>query len=216
MNKTIGILLGLGLACAANAAIILTNDTVGTGTYFEIGDFRVNNDLIRVGGNDALTTEFIGLLAFDVSGSVAELQAATSITLSFNLAASDNNPALNDIAIDYVGTFANNYLGVNGVGGADANATLIGNSASIYSIFSGAETTGAKSYDATAIGADSFENKYAYFLVTDPSYAAHQWDIGGSTDVAAATLTVIPEPATLGLVAAFGGAVLFIRRRFMI
>lgn len=27
--------------------------------------------------------------------------------------------------------------------------------------------------------------------------------------------TVIPEPATLGLVAAFGGAVLFIRRRFM-
>jgi hypothetical protein len=30
------------------------------------------------------------------------------------------------------------------------------------------------------------------------------------------TLSVIPEPATLGLVAAFGGAVLFIRRRFMI
>lgn len=30
------------------------------------------------------------------------------------------------------------------------------------------------------------------------------------------TANVIPEPATLGLVAAFGGAVLFIRRRFMI
>lgn len=30
------------------------------------------------------------------------------------------------------------------------------------------------------------------------------------------TFTVIPEPATLGLVAAFGGAILFIRRRFMI
>lgn len=30
------------------------------------------------------------------------------------------------------------------------------------------------------------------------------------------TIQVIPEPATLGLVAAFGGAVLFIRRRFMI
>ncbi|MDF7823643.1 hypothetical protein P4B35_06420 [Pontiellaceae bacterium B12227] len=29
-------------------------------------------------------------------------------------------------------------------------------------------------------------------------------------------VTVIPEPATLGLVAAFGGAVMFIRRRFMI
>ncbi|WP_372807623.1 hypothetical protein [Pontiella sp.] len=30
------------------------------------------------------------------------------------------------------------------------------------------------------------------------------------------SVTVIPEPATLGLVAAFGGSVLFIRRRFMI
>ncbi|MDF7822787.1 PEP-CTERM sorting domain-containing protein [Pontiellaceae bacterium B12227] len=30
------------------------------------------------------------------------------------------------------------------------------------------------------------------------------------------TVTVIPEPATLGLVAAFGGGILFIRRRFMI
>jgi hypothetical protein len=29
-------------------------------------------------------------------------------------------------------------------------------------------------------------------------------------------LTVIPEPATLGLLGVFGGAVLFIRRRFMI
>jgi hypothetical protein len=30
------------------------------------------------------------------------------------------------------------------------------------------------------------------------------------------TISVIPEPATLGLVAAFGGTILFIRRRFMI
>jgi hypothetical protein len=30
------------------------------------------------------------------------------------------------------------------------------------------------------------------------------------------TMTAIPEPATLGLVAAFGGGILFIRRRFMI
>ncbi len=37
----------------------------------------------------------------------------------------------------------------------------------------------------------------------------------GSTTVSAYSLQVIPEPATLGLVAAFGGTVLFIRRRFM-
>ena len=34
--------------------------------------------------------------------------------------------------------------------------------------------------------------------------------------VTGVSTTVIPEPATLGLVAAFGGAVLFIRKKFMI
>ncbi|QBG47259.1 PEP-CTERM sorting domain-containing protein [Verrucomicrobia bacterium S94] len=36
----------------------------------------------------------------------------------------------------------------------------------------------------------------------------------GPTTVSDFSIEVIPEPATLGLVAAFGGAVLFIRRRF--
>jgi len=36
------------------------------------------------------------------------------------------------------------------------------------------------------------------------------------TSVEVAALAVIPEPATLGLIAAFGGGILFIRRRFMI
>jgi hypothetical protein len=39
--------------------------------------------------------------------------------------------------------------------------------------------------------------------------------ISASYDGSSTTFTVIPEPATLGLVAAVGGAVLFIRRRFM-
>jgi hypothetical protein len=48
-------------------------------------------------------------------------------------------------------------------------------------------------------------------------------DLGGYTsaggiflDNISVDITTIPEPATLGLVGAFGGAVLFIRRRFMI
>ena len=36
------------------------------------------------------------------------------------------------------------------------------------------------------------------------------WDEGNTS------ITVIPEPATLGLVAAFGAGALFVRRRFMI
>jgi hypothetical protein len=34
--------------------------------------------------------------------------------------------------------------------------------------------------------------------------------------ISEAQISVIPEPATLGLVAAFGGAIMFIRRRFMV
>ncbi len=37
-----------------------------------------------------------------------------------------------------------------------------------------------------------------------------------SLDIDAVSLSVIPEPATLGMVAAMGGAILFVRRRFMI
>jgi hypothetical protein len=56
----------------------------------------------------------------------------------------------------------------------------------------------------TVTGADSIE-----FINAGGNFSINALDF----DV---TTTVIPEPATLGLVAAFGGAVLFIRRRFMI
>ena len=49
------------------------------------------------------------------------------------------------------------------------------------------------------------------------------WEYGGVAGTAtefvmidSVTLTQIPEPATLGLIAAFGGSILFMRRRFMI
>ena len=42
--------------------------------------------------------------------------------------------------------------------------------------------------------------------------------VGGSIQLLADDwqVTAIPEPATLGLLGAFGGGILFIRRRFMI
>jgi hypothetical protein len=58
-------------------------------------------------------------------------------------------------------------------------------------------------------------------LVVDASNGT--WEYGGVGGTAtefvmidSVTLTQIPEPATLGLIAAFGGSILFIRRRFMI
>lgn len=57
-------------------------------------------------------------------------------------------------------------------------------------------------------------------LIIDASNGA--WEYGGAGGTAtefvkidSVTLTQIPEPATLGLIAAFGGGILFIRRRFM-
>lgn len=52
---------------------------------------------------------------------------------------------------------------------------------------------------------------------TDTSRYLHfQSDEGGVQPYLYVDYTVIPEPATLGLVGAFGGALLFIRRKFMI
>lgn len=55
----------------------------------------------------------------------------------------------------------------------------------------------------TAIGA-----KYDAAMLTASGWTATELDTAG--------WQAIPEPATLGLVAAFGGGILFIRRRFMI
>ena len=57
-------------------------------------------------------------------------------------------------------------------------------------------------------------------LIVDASNGT--WEYGGVNGTAtefikidSVSLTQIPEPATLGLIAAFGGGILFIRRRFM-
>ena len=49
-------------------------------------------------------------------------------------------------------------------------------------------------------------------LNTDGDYSAFSLTSDGGTGT---IITVIPEPATLGMVAAFGGAILFIRRKLM-
>ena len=53
---------------------------------------------------------------------------------------------------------------------------------------------------------------------TEGTYTAAELNTATGTSIFSGTgsIQVIPEPATLGLVAAFGGGILFIRRRFMI
>jgi len=54
---------------------------------------------------------------------------------------------------------------------------------------------------------------------TDATAQEHIWsvlDTSKNSRTVGAAFTVIPEPATLGMVAAVGGAILFVRRRFMV
>ncbi|MDF7823876.1 PEP-CTERM sorting domain-containing protein [Pontiellaceae bacterium B12227] len=57
---------------------------------------------------------------------------------------------------------------------------------------------------------DMFDGDDLYYNGSNAGNFSDYFEVTGST------LSVIPEPATLGLVAAFGAGILFIRRRFMI
>ncbi|MDF7806431.1 hypothetical protein P4E94_03205 [Pontiellaceae bacterium B12219] len=67
----------------------------------------------------------------------------------------------------------------------------------------------------TITGADTTYYQGLYSAGDLTFQGANTETFGDVFEVTGSTLSVIPEPATLGLVAAFGGAVLFIRRRFM-
>ena len=71
----------------------------------------------------------------------------------------------------------------------------------------GGVATQTNSFDFAAAGFSSiskFQTRYA------------NWSAGDTMLMDDITISQIPEPATLGLVAAMGGAILFVRRRFMI
>jgi hypothetical protein len=71
----------------------------------------------------------------------------------------------------------------------------------------GGATTQTNSFDFAAAGFTSignFQTRYS------------NWSAGDTMLVDDITISQIPEPATLGLVAAFGGAIMFIRRQFMV
>jgi len=213
------------LAMTAGAATTVLN-TSADGTYFQVTagtDERVNNDVGRAGANNGGTIDFATLVIFDISGfTTAELNTASNITLTYSLAAQDNTPPLDQIQIEYIGTFASNVLGTNGVNGASANAIAMGAAPIVNTLFSGAGIVGNnQTVDATAITSDTFANQYAAFRFTDPNGGNHQWDIGdttgaggGGTAIPAATLsiTTIPEPNS-ALLASLASIGFLLRRR---
>lgn len=107
--------------------------------------------------------------------------------------------------------------------GYDAMTTVSGTMRLMMDYDSDAETMSyAIDYDYIQGAAFSADQTFATYSVSEQ---VAQWDTGKqasvffggdeSTVFTDLDIVVIPEPATLGLVAAFGGAILFIRRRFM-
>ncbi|VGO14005.1 hypothetical protein PDESU_02562 [Pontiella desulfatans] len=75
-----------------------------------------------------------------------------------------------------------------------------------------ANNLGQLTFDYTTVAGDVGKDILVRIRIVD------EHDVGTLTQLLSDNwqVTAIPEPATLGMVAAFGGTVLFIRRRFMI
>ena len=99
--------------------------------------------------------------------------------------------------------FTGAALGAGGNGDITNSATINGTTVLIESATTGAFQFKTAAIDFAPTATVTFDNS----STTIGTIVARHYDLQFST---------IPEPATLGLISAFGGAVLFIRRRFMI
>lgn len=74
------------------------------------------------------------------------------------------------------------------------------------------ESTGIGRYDNAISVVFDIENNGDSLAI---GFTSTSTDTGRNVGIAAVTLQAVPEPAALGLIAVFGSAILFIRRRFM-
>lgn len=249
MKRIIGIMLGVGLACASQADMV-EGQIIGIdfGASSSVDNLTWNQ--FSVGGGEFVegiangaTTSLNSLndtAGSAVSGVTFSLQNnAGFIAYDFGLGASaggavgtlgdgaliDDESVYGDclMANDRASTGRNQVDGANfvltftgldnsltynlsigqGLANDNFNTTIVADGQSILT-----DSSPGPGYAGfTGLGTDGSGN--LVITMTSDGGADH-------VNVAALTLQAIPEPATLGLVAAFGGAVLFIRRRFML
>ena len=173
------------LVCVSTQAQSITLDTAADATYFVVDpatDVRVNVEVNRIGGSNDGNITFETYVSFDVSGSsTADLQAAT-FDLVFTPGAFDNDPPLNDMQIDYIGTFSEGGdiadFGANGPNGASAFAQSLTAAPVVTGLGTIQPTPGEEvTLIADGIATDSFTSEFAIFRFTDPSVAGQQWNI---------------------------------------
>ena len=240
MRKILGIMLGLGLACAVQADIVegdiigidfgatVSTDPGNTWNHFSVGgdastpgmtnkEVKVLSSLNNTAGSAVSGVGFsvsnaTGQIAWDFPNGVAgDPSGDTIITHSSvyldALISNDASGRTTQAGVDFfVFTFTglDDSLTYKLGGGFDNNNSNFetdwsadGQSIRMYPQFKAYKTLEGLSTDG---------NGNLEITVTGVGGAAH-------ITVSALTLEAIPEPATLGLVAAFGGAIMFIRRR---
>ena len=211
------------MACSASlgTAQTITNvPTAADATFFtaDVDDDRVNVTENLIGANITTQIQLETLHAFDLFAtglSAAELQAST-FSFDFTPEAVDNTPPLDNLEIQFLGTFSqggiNDDYGVDGVDGASAFAVSLAAAPALGTTGSFSPIDGIpESQDVSFVSTDSFTNQFAIFRIVDPTLAAHQFGIEENSAVL--VVTAVPEPSSLALLGLASIAMVARRRK---
>lgn len=178
-------------------------------TVVALGTLTINGDnsgatgAVTVNGGATLggSGTIGGAVTVQSSGMLAAGNSPGTLTFNDNLtllAGSTNIMEITDVAYDIL------------MGDGANTLTIAGETVFDFTGFAGGVTNGF----TLALG-DMFVN-WGSVDLTGATYSAAGLSGGQSLNFTGGNLTVIPEPATLGLVVALGGGLLWIRRVFMV
>lgn len=204
--------MALGLAFAAHADVAVSSADNAVIVDFGTSAVWSGQAATRIGGPSA-SYDLIGFASFDLSAfTAAELNASTfDLDFSTVKLSTKTYPASQNAVIEYLGTYTDDNVRGDDAGSANLTAWMAASSQGSVTVDLGA-AAGSYSDVGITLADDTFANDYAIFRFSIETQTAAD----EQTDFTGVTLNVIPEPATLGMVAVFGGGILFIRRRFMI
>jgi hypothetical protein len=205
MKKIAGILMGIGLACVANAAVLTELSVVESGTWYNAGTDAANETVTVFGasGNTTLNANggFKTLLVFDTQDFTGTI---TSGTLSFSVVNGPTGDATN-LTVDFLGmTDDADFDAAEGYAFASQSVAAT----DLYSAVAVEGTT--LNLDLVADEIDDGTGRYAVYCFSDTSLATSN----NQSAISGYSLTVIPEPATIGMLG-LGAAGLLVFRRQM-
>jgi hypothetical protein len=217
---SVGVLALTAMFTTANAALIQvgTNLTLGDGsgiTYTMAGDIATNPQ--NNGGTNDLrfTSDTGGSFTITFSGGTVALSmfnSEVSQGVNFDGITGTNALIVADTgAWSYTGgdldlTNGNDGSGSDVVGGLGTSTVTIGN-ARIFVDNNGNNVANS--------GAPSSQSNWGTFSISGVSSITYTYSDATNYDGFRMDAVAVPEPATLGMVVAFGGGIMFIRRRFM-